>query len=521
MPDKYVIVNPDKDTASRGWLVNGTEAQAMVEPNTSPLLMRAYKGELLGIRVIDSETKKPIAGAEIYLYQKEANEPYVQRYHATEYTDANGMVRVRKPKSVCQCYAGSFDDYKGEELQIGDGNDRKLMTIDLTPYPNARGKVIDESGKAVEGVQVRVKPSGKIAMLTDKKGRFDIAYDPQSDASYVYAYDKDKGLAGLAKVVDGNEIIVKVKPSPRRNVKVVNENGRGITAARVQLYFNFSNWLSGTGIEAITDSNGNCNLGYVTEPTDEVSYRIGAYAAGYSPVSYQRVGDWSDEIVLKKADLTVSGRVVDANGRGIAGLELFCNSNNQGRLQMVTDANGWFVMDNLSKGEVTFQAGLGGVKGIDKPGRMVCQAGDVNVIIVIGQETAHVVTPSLKGKPLPDVNSIGIRLDLNGATDKAILLCFVDLNQRPSRHCFSELEKKYNDLTQKGVVLAAVQVGNASLDLKHIFPLGQIANDEKAKFAWGIKSLPWLILTDTKHNIAAEGFTISELDEKLKAVVEK
>jgi hypothetical protein len=148
-------------------------------------------------------------------------------------------------------------------------------------------------------------------------------------------------------------------------------------------------------------------------------------------------------------------------------------------------------------------------------------AGDTDVKVTVAPQGAGMMPgrvkqpPSLKGKPLPDVNAAGIKLDPDAVKDKAILLCFVDLNQRPSRHCFNELAKKYNDLAQKGVFVAAIQVGNASLDLKHAFPLGQIANDEKARFAWGIKSLPWLVLTDKQHTIKAEGFVISELDEKL------
>ncbi len=40
---------------------------------------------------------------------------------------------------------------------------------------------------------------------------------------------------------------------------------------------------------------------------------------------------------------------------------------------------------------------------------------------------------------------------------------------------------------------------------------------EKIRFAWGVKSLPWLILTDSRHVVAATGFGLSELDEKIEA----
>ena len=54
------------------------------------------------------------------------------------------------------------------------------------------------------------------------------------------------------------------------------------------------------------------------------------------------------------------------------------------------------------------------------------------------------------------------------------------------------------------------------------FPVGMIQNDvEKTHFTWGVKTLPWLILTDKEHIVRAEGFGINELDEKITALIEK
>ena len=39
---------------------------------------------------------------------------------------------------------------------------------------------------------------------------------------------------------------------------------------------------------------------------------------------------------------------------------------------------------------------------------------------------------------------------------------------------------------------------------------------EKQRPAWGIKALPWLVLTDKDHVVRAEGFAVSELEAKLK-----
>ena len=49
------------------------------------------------------------------------------------------------------------------------------------------------------------------------------------------------------------------------------------------------------------------------------------------------------------------------------------------------------------------------------------------------------------------------------------------------------------------------------------FPIGMVKDDaEQIRFNWGVKSLPWLILTDKNHIVITEGFSISELDEKIQ-----
>lgn len=41
-------------------------------------------------------------------------------------------------------------------------------------------------------------------------------------------------------------------------------------------------------------------------------------------------------------------------------------------------------------------------------------------------------------------------------------------------------------------------------------------NEERIRFNWGVKFLPWLILTDKNHVVIAEGIALSELNQKFK-----
>ena len=138
--------------------------------------------------------------------------------------------------------------------------------------------------------------------------------------------------------------------------------------------------------------------------------------------------------------------------------------------------------------------------------------------------------PSLIGRPLPELSGMNIDLDPAQAKGKMILVCFWDMNQRPARRCMSQLAQQVTELKDKGVEVVTVQaakVGQDALDEwvqeNNIpFSMGLIQGDEeKTRFSWGVKSLPWLVLTDKAHVVRAEGFGLSELDAKIQEICDE
>jgi len=137
---------------------------------------------------------------------------------------------------------------------------------------------------------------------------------------------------------------------------------------------------------------------------------------------------------------------------------------------------------------------------------------------------------TLMGKVMPGFDGIKINLNEDQTEGKRMLVCFWDMNQRPSRNCLMRLNKRARELQKKDISAVAVQTLN--IDEKTLdewvkknnitFPVGMIQNDvEKTRFTWGVKALPWLILTDKKRIVQAEGFGINELDEKITTLKEK
>ncbi len=134
---------------------------------------------------------------------------------------------------------------------------------------------------------------------------------------------------------------------------------------------------------------------------------------------------------------------------------------------------------------------------------------------------------SLVGSAIPGFDGIKIDIPVHQNKDKAMLICIFDMNQRPSRNCLRQLSKRAQELKAKDTVVVAIQSSKTDdemlnrwiMDQGISFPVGIVkVDEEEIRFTWGIKSLPWLILTDRDHKVQAEGFALSELDQKVHTI---
>jgi hypothetical protein len=150
--------------------------------------------------------------------------------------------------------------------------------------------------------------------------------------------------------------------------------------------------------------------------------------------------------------------------------------------------------------------------------------------IIFGQEFAPTQAASLVGRRLPSPPDLDIELSTDRYQGKMLLLCFFDLGQRSSRHCIDALAQQTEALQQQGVTIVAIQaapidesvwktwIKERSAELS----FGQVRKDaEKVKAAWGVQSLPCLILTDKDHIIRMAGFGLDELQNRIEEVAKK
>jgi len=235
-------------------------------------------------------------------------------------------------------------------------------------------------------------------------------------------------------------------------------------------------------------------------------------------------------ITLAVANLSVSGVVVDDEDKPVAGARLSCYGDDQPSRSTQTDTDGKFILENVCAGKMRISANKSGTPRLN--GYIETEGGATDVKVVISERpssTRYVPKrpPSLVGRPLPELKDLKIDLPPADVSDKMLLVCFWDMEQRPSRYCIRQLAKQANQLKQKGVTVVAVHASKVDENTLNEWakenniplPIGMVQGDvEKSRFTWGVRSLPWLILTDQKHVVRAGGFALAELDDKIKEI---
>ena len=513
---------------------DGVNVVTKAGETTKGIIIKVGKGGIVELNVLDAESKKPILGMWCSVWQKsDVNKR--SGFDTFGITGADGRTKVRVPSGQYHIHTyGRMINYAEPDSSIVDVAEGKTSQLEILVDhdPFIRGTVKDESGKMVAGAMVGVSYCG---VETDSKGEFEVSWTDYGGTpqKYVMAHREKDNLAGIAEIKDkAKPVDIVLKSGMKLAGQITDMDGKAVPVAQVMLTGTFSNTVKMIGSEEITDANGHYEICAIPRMPEEIQYRIKIDATGYGPIYYQKitlkeasVDRYEDmNFELKPANMSVSGFVMDANDKPVEGVEFFLHGSGQPRRRGVTNGKGEFTIGRICEGPLQIQAGMDG-EGT-KAGFVEAQGGDKDVKIVLGKTIAHENYISLVGKELPTLGEMGLKVEPNEIAGKAIVVYFFDMQQRSSRHFVGELAKRAEELKQKGVAVMGVQMGkvdeNALAEWAKKtsinFPIGTIPeNADKAKLKYGVKSLPWLVLTDDKHVVKAEGLSLSELDEKLKS----
>jgi len=490
------------------------------------------KGGLIEIIAREEGTKESVSDLPIYFWQAIQDEQ--SNFYKDVITGNDGRLRIWAPPGECKLSA-RYDRYLPQDYEdqviVTKGKTTKLEIL-LDSYPSVSGLVLDETGRPVSGALVKANPDGEQA-LTDQAGRFEVGFDPRWPCERLIVRHMERNLAAIVDVKGSSKPIqVTLKPALSIAGQVSDPNGVGIPAARFALSLSVPGWLTQFGPEIITDSQGRYKMKAVPLVQEGFIYRISVNSSGYGIKQYERIsitGEPGTEVkmkplILQPADLLISGVVVDTEGKPAAGVPIFLHpAKGQASRTTTTDDNGRFSIKRVCKGPLRLQANFS--NNPDESGSVKTQSFEKNIKIILGQIKVYQHYISLMSKPLPEMEDLKIAPLPADADNRMILVCFWDMQQRPSRHCLRQLSTKAQELKTKDISIVAVQVSMVDEEALEewmsqnsiAFSVGMIQGDiEKSRIAWGVRSLPWLILTDKEHIVRAEGFALEELSERIK-----
>jgi hypothetical protein len=124
------------------------------------------------------------------------------------------------------------------------------------------------------------------------------------------------------------------------------------------------------------------------------------------------------------------------------------------------------------------------------------------------------------GQSIPGFENIKIAdFKSESIENKSLLICFWDMEQRPSRQYIQELQKQKETLESKSIEILIIHAGTkAENEIKQWIEKNKISltsgtiegEPYDTLLAWGARGLPWFVLTDKKHVIIKAGFNTDD-----------
>lgn len=513
-----------------------TEKVSVKAGTVAETTIRVSKGGILEVTALDARTRRPVAGAHLSVSGQQGHQS------ASATANAKGVVLARVPAdSYTTIVSAPQHTYCQSTIKVIDGQTVR-REAQMPPHPRASGQVLGPQGRPAADVAVVIHPFGD-HVYTDAQGRFEAGLDGQygGNGGLVVARDAKTGLAAAVPVDNPSRLVeLRLGRAWTLTGRVAEPNGAGIPASRVSLHMSVQNCLCDLGVQVLTDPTGRFEMKAIP-PVDKSfeCYRICANAAGYGQAHELRTflrgapGASVDlgTIRLLPANASVSGVVVDAKGVPAAQVPIFTSSW-PGQLQphkiTATNEKGEFTVSRLCQGRIDVQANFGNNPG--GASRLKTRVPTRQAKIVLGKNLTDLAKTPTQATTPPQLTDLCPYL-LGAQTDGvAILLCLVDVAQPSSRQYLADLARMVKALAGRGIIAVVVQT--APMPSKQDSDLLQanrnvlawcMAEDDfdAQKAAWGIESLPWLILTDRRHAVHAGGFPLSELDNRVEAVTKE
>ena len=512
---------------------------------------RVMPAEQFQFLVLD-EHCKPIPDAKLWLFSDHPSFPRLERGVFRAVTSATTDDRGIAEVTFAQVGTNIVASAEGRASAFIRGasllKDRPY-TIRLSPGCTISGRVVNAEDEPVENVKLSATnkdlilnymkqfkleatsdANGGFVLENAQEGTYEIQALMQPPYETMYAkpvsvkIEDNNSVSGVKILAQGGAML-KGRYVTSHKLRVADRTIFIFTSSPVRKNWEIKTKDDGSFVISGLPQNGRGTIDFTTVAGYHVSVTMSSaypfFHVENNRISFNALPHGTYEGVQVEFLLMgrATGRVFDSSGEPMPGKRLVVRP---GRRIYRTNDKGEYTAEIPPNERVTLEV-------VDETSRGIIvkcepfkieEGRIIEIDLKVGAESSKLV-----GRPLPAFEGIDIDFDTQQARGRMLLVCFWDMQQRPSRNCIAQLAKQAEQLKNKGVTIVAVQSSNVeenTLDewVKKnniAFPVGMIqADEEETRFTWGVKSLPWLILTNSEHVVTAANFNLSELNEQIK-----
>jgi len=399
LPGKYKLSAYLMDPWAATWAARDLPVTLASGEHKSGVKLGILKGAIVKGRILYKNGVKSTGGVNVSVERHtgatvdSAMSVYVEAPGDFHFTLAPGDIKVSVFEGGNSLAQQEFTAKSGETKVVS-------FTVDApAPPASVRGIVTDQNGKPVPGATVTFstasfEPSSTVTSGPD--GTFSLSAE-NSPMIYVRARKGDSVTLKDTPAVDGDNVTLKLQDNALATItgKVVDTNGQPIAGATVTPI----EWhaRSGDNLDAVTtDASGLYHTGMLP-PGFRYSFSTNAkgYASIFTDSLFPQPGETLNaaDIVLKRKDSFVAGRVIDSHGFPLARAEVTPNDDRD--THVTTDKQGKFRIDGVAPGDITLE-----VKKGDEWTNMQVKAGKDDNLIKTYSQAAQQKDQDTRPKPV-------------------------------------------------------------------------------------------------------------------------
>ena len=404
--------------AESEWVAEPVAVSVEAGKVTRDIHITAQRGALLEVTLLGKEDRKPMAQVNVTAYR--------QNSQANCLCDSNGIARLHLLPGDYQIYAirqsvSSASSVSSQTSATVEAGKTNRVELEIAGPKTITGIVRAPDGRPASGILVQlIGRSGpnRGELKTGADGKFELEWNERPSAGFYYNSDSTACVLvrdpehNLAAAQDWDEdptnLDLKLAPALTLAGRVEFE-GKPVTNATATLVFwtgRSGMWLQGL---ARTNTPG---LYEIPALPPGRKYGVIVSAPGFGQqqnhnleISADSGRQELDTVELKPANLKVSGQVLDADDKPVAGCYVNLNGNGQPTGNVRTDRQGRFTLDHVCEGMLQLSASSQRLHG-----NISAEAGDTNVVLRLGQNISS----------SPDAKPIKLRGTVTGPDDKPV-----------------------------------------------------------------------------------------------------